>query len=215
VERTAEELGRAFPGTPVVVSRAQRSLPEVGTAPVLVLATPGIEPVAPGGYAAAVLLDGDVLLERPDLRAAEEALRRWSAAAALVRPATAGGVVVVCADPQNPAVQALVRVDPAGHAERELGERTELGLPPAVAAATVTGAPSAVNGLMGHLRVPGGTEILGPVPVAEPETRPAASGPGAPTPEPVVRALHQAAAIRSARREPGVLRIRVDPRDIG
>ncbi len=93
------------------------------------LATPGVEPFAPGGYAAALLLDGDALLNRPDLRAAEEALRRWRAAAALVRPASQGGAVVLSADPAAPAVQALVRGDPAGHAARELAERRELGCP--------------------------------------------------------------------------------------
>ena len=54
--------------------------------------------MADGGYAAALLLDGWALLGRPDLRAAEETLRRWLAAAALVRPAPAGGRVVVLAD---------------------------------------------------------------------------------------------------------------------
>ena len=42
------------------------------------VATPGAEPVAEGGYAAVVLLDTWMLLARADLRAAEEALRRWS-----------------------------------------------------------------------------------------------------------------------------------------
>ena len=94
------------------------------------MATPGAEPVADGGYAAALLLDGWALLGRPDLRAVEEALRRWMGAAALVRPAADGGRVVVLADSGHPAVQALVRWDPATLAERELAERAELHLPP-------------------------------------------------------------------------------------
>ena len=61
------------------------------------------------GYAAALLLDGWALLGRPSLRAAEEALRRWLNAAALVRPA---GPVVVLAEASLPAVQALIRWDP-------------------------------------------------------------------------------------------------------
>ena len=56
----------------------------------LVVSTPGAEPVAEGGYGAALLLDGWALLGRQDLRAAEDALRRWMAAAALVRPGRAG-----------------------------------------------------------------------------------------------------------------------------
>ena len=84
--------------------------------------------MADGGYGAALLLDGWALLARADLRAGEEALRRWFAAAALVRPARRRRVVVV-ADRGLAAVQALVRWDPAGLAERELAERAELRLP--------------------------------------------------------------------------------------
>lgn len=232
VERTAEELGRAFPGATVVVSRADRELPRVPPGRTLVLATAGVEPVPGpdvGGYAAAVLLDGDASLERPDLRAGEEALRRWRAAAALVRPAREGGLVVVSADPTATAVQALVRCDPPGFAARELAERAELGLPPAAAVATVTGPPDAVRSMLDLVQLPPGTAVLGPVPV---EPRP---GPGtpqisaAPGEQPVravlraalefraalATALAQAAAVRSARREPGVVRVHLDPRDLG
>ena len=55
---------------------------------------------AAGGYGAALLLDGWALLARPDLRVAEETLRRWLGAAALVVPHTDGGRVVVVAEPR-------------------------------------------------------------------------------------------------------------------
>ena len=84
--RTAEELGRAFPGSRCG-PRAAPNHPRGAGAPAVVVATPGAEPRAAGGYAAALLLDGWALLGRPSLRAAEEALRRWLNAAALVRPA--------------------------------------------------------------------------------------------------------------------------------
>jgi primosomal protein N' (replication factor Y) len=57
--RTAEELGRAFPGKPVVTSSGDRVLATVPDSKALVVATVGAEPVADGGYAAALLLDGD------------------------------------------------------------------------------------------------------------------------------------------------------------
>ena len=44
-----------------------------------------------GAYGAALLLDGWAMLSRPDLRVAEETLRRWMGAAALVVPAADGG----------------------------------------------------------------------------------------------------------------------------
>src|SRR2546427_11965476 len=91
-----------------------------------------------------LLLDGWALLTRPDLRAAEETLRRWANAAALVRPAAAGGRVVVGADGGLAVVQALLRWDPGGYAARELAERAELGFPPAVRFPSLTRGPPAL-----------------------------------------------------------------------
>ncbi|WP_333771904.1 primosomal protein N', partial [Streptomyces sp. IBSBF 2435] len=165
--RTAEELGRAFPRVPVRTSGRDAVLASVGAAPALVIATPGAEPVADApGYAAALLLDGWALLNRPDLRAGEEALRRWAAAAALVRPAGEGGTVLVLAEPTLRPVQALVRWDPAGHAVRELAERAELRFPPVSRMASISGPAGAVAELLALVRLPEGTDLLGPVAVA-------------------------------------------------
>ncbi|MDQ0756342.1 primosomal protein N' [Arthrobacter sp. B3I4] len=142
--RTAEELGRAFPGKPVVNSSGDRVLATVPDTKALVVATVGAEPVAAGGYAAALLLDGDSLLRRENLRAGEDAVRRWFNAAALVRPASEGGLVVITAE-DTAGVGALLRWDPAGYAGRELALRQELSLPPAVRIASITGRRSAVG----------------------------------------------------------------------
>ncbi len=129
----------------------------------MVIATPGAEPIAAGGYGAALLLDGPAMLGRPDLRAAEETLRRWMAAATLVRPASAGGRVIVGTDASVPVVQALIRWDPEGHAAAELAARRELGFPPAVAMASIEGDEHSVLAAVDRLVVPPGGEILGPV----------------------------------------------------
>jgi primosomal protein N' (replication factor Y) len=142
--RTAEELGRAFPGQPVITSSGDRVLASVPDTTALVVATVGAEPVAAGGYAAALLLDGDSLLRRENLRAGEDAVRRWFNAAALVRTAPDGGLVVITAD-DAAGVGALLRWDPAGYARRELDLRQELQLPPAVRIASVTGGRTAVG----------------------------------------------------------------------
>ena len=136
--RTAEELARAFPGAPVVVSAGAATINSVPPRPALVVATPGAEPQVDGGYAAAVLLDGWVLLGRPSLAAAQEALRRWLNAAALTAPGSAGGTVILVAEAALPVAQALIRWDPVTHAERELAEREALGFPPAVRMAAVS-----------------------------------------------------------------------------
>jgi primosomal protein N' (replication factor Y) (superfamily II helicase) len=163
--RTAEELGRAFPGTPVVVSGGASVVEMVPSAPALVVATPGAEPRADDGYAAAVLLDGWALLGRPSLRAAEEALRRWLNAAALVRPGASGGAVTVVAEAALPAVQALIRWDPVTHADRELAEREALRFPPAVRMAALSGPGRAVAELLAAAVLPPEADILGPIPL--------------------------------------------------
>ncbi|MEV4559189.1 primosomal protein N' [Kitasatospora sp. NPDC049285] len=218
--RTAEELGKAFPRVPVRTSGRDAVLAAVPAGPALVISTPGAEPVAEGpGYAAALLLDGWALLNRPDLRAGEEAVRRWLSAASLVRPAGEGGVVVVVGEPSARAVQALVRWDPAGHAGVELDEREELRFPPVSRMASVTGTAGAVADLLGLLRLPDGADVLGPVPVygadrgegVERALVRVAPGQGAA----LAAALKAAQIARLALRGAETVRIRVDPTDIG
>lgn len=212
--RTAEELGRAFPALPVRTSGRDEVLTEVPATPALVVATPGAEPTVPGGYAAAVLLDGWALLGRADLRAAEEALRRWCNAAALVRPAAEGGQVVVLADAALPAVQALIRWSPAAFAERELAERRELGFPPAVTMASVTGDPERVREFLAQLDLPEAAELLGPVPVGTDGTERALLRIRRAAARELSAALKAASAARSARREEKSVHVRVDPLDV-
>jgi primosomal protein N' (replication factor Y) len=230
--RTAEELGRAFPGATVRTSGGSAPvLDRVAGRPDLVVATPGAEPPADGGYGAALLLDGWAMLSRPDLRVAEETLRRWMAAAALVAPAADGGRVVVAADAGLPPVQALIRWDPAGHAAAELAERAEVGFPPAVRMASVEGAATAVaevvDALLGSDLIAGlgppDADVLGPVeldpepggdPTAPPRERalirvPRAQG------RALAAALAAVAARRSARKATDPVRVRLDPPEVG
>ncbi len=211
--RTAEELTRAFPSVPVLTSDGTAVLASVTANPAIVVATPGAEPVAQTGYSAAVLLDGWALLGRASLRAAEEALRRWMNAAALVRPAAAGGTVIVVADQSQPAVQALVRWDPATFADRELAARAELRFPPAARMAALTGTQDTVQALLAVTALPADAEVLGPVPGGEQDPElirylvrvPRSEG------AELAGALHAGQATRTARKEPGQLRVQLDP----
>ncbi|WP_186296329.1 primosomal protein N' [Mycobacterium tilburgii] len=222
--RTAEELGRAFAGTPVIASAGDAVVAEVAARPALVVATPGAEPHADGGYGAALLLDTWALLGRQDLRAAEDALWRWMSAAALVRPR--GGVVTVIAESANQTVQALIRWDPVGHAEAELTGRGEVGLPPAVHMAAIDGSAAAVTALLEAARLPDGAELLGPVDLPPGVCRP----PGTPTGLPVSRmlvrvrredglelatSLRRGIGVVSARQENKPVRVQIDPLQIG
>ncbi|WP_149178998.1 primosomal protein N' [Streptomyces sp. TRM49041] len=228
--RTAEELGRAFPAVAVRTSGRDHVLDAVPDRPALVVSTPGAEPVADGGYAAALLLDGWALLGRPDLRAAEDALRRWIDAAALVRGQGEGGTVVVVAEPTLRPVQALVRWDPVGHALRELAERAELGFPPVSRMAAVSGPPEAVAEFLAAAELPSDAEVLGPVPLRR-TTPGGPRRPGDPPPgelwerallrvppgtgAALAAALKTAQASRLTRAGAAPVRIRVDPPDIG
>lgn len=224
--RTAEELGRAFPGTTILTSGGDAVVTEVPAQPAVVVATPGAEPRVSGGYGAALLLDGWALLGRQDLRASEDALRRWMAAATLVRDRNDGGVVAVVAESAIPTVQALIRWDPVGHAESELDSRAEVGLPPAVHLAAIDGAPEAVAALLGAAQLPDQADVLGPVELPAGARRPASnSGDGVVSRMlirvPRTRGLELAAALRratgvlSARRDQQPVRVQLDPLHIG
>ena len=201
-------------------------LAEVDAEPALVVATPGAEPVAVEGYASVVLLDTWLMLARPDLRTDEESLRRWLAAAARARPADRGGRVVAVGDPGHPALQALVRWDPAGFAHREMIERQSAHLPPASRLATLTGAPGDVESALDLLELPAGAEVLGPVPVPGPSGSPGPSGPSVEEQSRVVLRVPRAVGaalsatlvrmqgVRDARKLPGV-RVQVDPVGLG
>jgi primosomal protein N' (replication factor Y) len=208
--RTAEELGRAFPGTTVRTSGRDEVLDHVPGEAAVVVATPGAEPTAEGGYGAVLLLDTWALLTRADLRAAEETMRRWLNAAALARPGQEGGRVVVVADGGLAPVQALLRWDPGWFAARELVERRELGFPPAVRMASVTGKAEAVAELLSAAKLPDSAELLGPVPADDDEERMLVRVTRGRAAE-MARALHEASAVRSARKAALPVRVEVDP----
>ncbi|OBI87715.1 primosomal protein N' [Mycobacterium asiaticum] len=228
--RTAEELGRAFPGTPVVTSAGDAVVSEVPDKPALVVATPGAEPCAADGYGAALLLDTWALLGRQDLRAAEDALWRWMSAAALVRSRRAGGVVTVVAESSLPTVQSLIRWDPVGHADGELTARAEVGLPPTVHIAALDGPADAVTALLDQARLPQqeglDAELLGPVDLPAGARRPAGMAADVTVIRMLVRvrrdqglrlaaALRAAVGVLSARQTQAPVRVQIDPLHIG
>jgi len=213
--RTAEEVGRAFSGARVLTSGGERVLATVPDQPAIVVATPGAEPVAEGGYAAVLLLGTWLLLGHVGLRTEEEALRRWSNAVGLVRP---GGRALLIGEPALPVVQALVRWAQPGFAGREADTRAEAHLPPASRLATVAGSAGAVDDALTLLRGPVGMEVLGPVRLdegraqGEEQWRAVVRAPRTRGAE-LSAALGELQRLRAARKlEP--VRIQVDPAEI-
>jgi primosomal protein N' (replication factor Y) len=134
-ERTADELGRAFPGIRVIVADGAHPLTEVDARPALVVATRGAEPIASGGYRAVILLDGDRMLLADDLRIGESCLRWWSNAAALAAPGAPVHLVGVA----GPVARALATWTQPAYARAELADRSPLRMPPTVRVAALEG----------------------------------------------------------------------------
>ena len=162
-QRTADELGRAFPGTRIVVADGSRPLDEVPARPSVVVATRGAEPSVPGGYACVLLLDGERMLAREGLRVQEDVLRFWTGAAA--KGAPGAEVYLVGVGGRLATAMALWRLD--GPAHDELVDRRALHFPPAVRVATLTGTDEAVTAAVEALGDATVGDVLGPVPVPD------------------------------------------------
>lgn len=166
-ERTADELGRAFPGTRVIVADGDHPVAQVDARPALVVATRGAEPRADGGYRAVILLDGDRMLMADDLRIGESCLRWWSNAAALAAP----GAPVHLVGVTGGVARALATWTQPAYARSELAERAPLKMPPTVRVAALAGTAAEVNGAIDAVRtaVPdlAADAILGPLPPTE------------------------------------------------
>jgi primosomal protein N' (replication factor Y) len=204
-ERTAEELGRAFPGVPVTFSQADHMIDRVKNRPAIVVATAGAEPIADGGFAAAVILDAGNRYVR--LTQAEDAVHRWFSVAMRARP---DAPIFVTAAESDPGVQALLRWDAPWFAARELVERESARLPPATRLAVIRGARADIEAVVADLTCT--HVVLGPVEVEDTwrviVIAPRSEGTAFTT------QLRHSAMTRSAHRGSGAISIHVDPRDI-
>ena len=205
--RTAEELGRAFPGIAVRNSSSDHILRDVDSRPAIVVATAGAAPVAQGGYAAAILLDGNSMLSRPDLGANQETYAKWNECVSLVR---ADGEVVVVADSELPAVQALIRHDPAGFAAREFEQRTQVQLPPAVRLAVLSGAQTDIDEAIQMAAFSDDVEVRGPVPGKDGQVRMLVTVDKQGGLK-LAETLKAVTAARSAKRKGAQVNVRIDP----
>ena len=164
--RTAEDLGRAFPNTRIIVADGERPILEVDDEPALVIATRGAEPIAAGGYRAVLLLDGESMVARESLRVGEDCLRWWSNAAALA--ARRAPIVLVGVGGALASTLATWRQPDYAHSELE--DRRALRFPPAIRVATVTGPPESVAEAISTVPVDA-VDILGPVDIGDGSVR--------------------------------------------
>ncbi|MET0198393.1 MAG: primosome assembly protein PriA, partial [Rhodococcus fascians] len=118
---------------------------------------------------------------------------------------------------------------PVGHARSELDERVDVRFPPAVHVAAVDGTTAAITALVESAELPAETEVLGPVELPDGQRLPAGGGEdrlpgdvqrillrvprragGA-----LARALADAQAASSARKNTEAVRVQIDPIRIG
>ena len=152
--RTAEEIGKAFPGTGIVMSGSQASegiVDSVSGKPRIVVATPGSEPAAQGGYRAALVLDSRFL--RGDGPGSEiEFVRRACRIVARVRPAREGGHVMFAGGIDPVFLRMLNTWGQPDFAAGLYAQRRELKLPPSAFWLAVTGESRSVRTYLGVLR---------------------------------------------------------------
>jgi primosomal protein N' (replication factor Y) len=166
IDRAAEEISRAFPGYPIIISAGDVIKSSVESKSSLVFATPGAQPMVQGGYAAVVILDAMRFFAHTDINGQERARELILETASLIQEK---GRVLLVIDEVHPIIAALTRWNVAPLLKRELGEREELQLPPYLASVVLVmdsvTAPQIFSGLKKALaegRVPSSTRIFGP-----------------------------------------------------
>lgn len=166
IDRAAEEISRAFPGYPVILSAGEVIKEQVQSKPSIVLSTPGAQPLVDGGYSAVVVLDAMRFFAHTDISSQERARELLLETSSLINKS---GKVLLVIDESHPIVSAIARWNIAPLLKRELADRQELMLPPTVASAVIVTAaqvaPQIVVGLRKALsegRIPESVRIFGP-----------------------------------------------------
>jgi primosomal protein N' (replication factor Y) len=152
-------------------------------------------------------------LRRIDLRAEEESYRRWQYVVSLVKPET--GRVVVVADESKPIMQALIRHDAIGFADRELQLRKSAQMPPAFGVIEVRCDEGMWLDAAQTINLPPDARVLGPVLTKEnnpkiPDERVLITCPRSIAPQ-VTKEIRLVIAKRTASKSKGKFHAKVDP----
>ena len=175
-ERYAEQLARAFPGTPLI--RMDRGAAEAGPrtwsgSGIYVTTWFGTKTGLRPPVALVGVLDADALTRRVDFRAAEHAHHALAEMAQWAGPAAAGGRLVVQSDdPNHHSIQAVVRGDYSFFLARELELRRELAYPPFTELVKVSAMGASAAGLIesaAEVALKQRARVLGPIEAPYPE----------------------------------------------
>jgi primosomal protein N' (replication factor Y) len=175
IERASEEISRAFPGFPVLISSGDVIKESIDPKPSLILATPGAQPRVSGGYSAVVVLDATRFFSHTDIRTQERAREILFETSALI---SEKGKVLLIIDEVHPIVSALTRWNVVPILKRELAERREINQPPYVASTLMimgeaegVAISAGLKRAVSDHRLPQSIQVFGPTPVAKEQSK--------------------------------------------
>jgi primosomal protein N' (replication factor Y) len=155
--RWATQLGKSFPGVTVrEVTSEERNL-VVKDSKQIIVATPGVEPIARNGYSAVLVIDGYTTLGRDSLRSSEDALRSWLTALAFMRSSGEAGIIGLTDEVERAFTLGVVEEVVAAI----LAEREALGFPPARRVLSAIGKGELLYDLQKRLSECDGAKVLG------------------------------------------------------
>lgn len=143
-EKIVEELGKAFPKIAIYSSTGDKVISSIDNSPAIVVSTFGVEPEIIVGYAGAVLLNGEALLNRALIRAEEELRFRWFKLATKVR---SSGFIYLSLPVSHSLSQALIGDNVMRAIRAESVERQAVSLPPYVRIIQISGEERSISGL--------------------------------------------------------------------
>lgn len=135
IDRFHEEIGRAFPNTPIQLSSAPNILEDIAEKTRIVIATTGSIPGGTKEYSAVVLLEGQRFLAASTSRFEELVYESFFEAAAHVSQM---GSVLIVLDTFHPLVAAITKWNPGTLVRKILRENEEAFLPPFSSIAVLT-----------------------------------------------------------------------------
>ena len=158
IERLAEEIGRALPKIPLLVSSGTKQIRLMPKGNHIVLATAGSEPQ--DLYAAVILLDGERIVNRPFLRSEELARHTWFS---ILNRSLDLAEVFISLPNKHPLTQSLLRSDSSYLVKQILKERKTAKLPPFFRMAVVTGIKKDISKFSENLKSATTYEVNGPI----------------------------------------------------
>lgn len=153
--RTVSELGKAFPQTLISEATADKQPSKILSSKHIVVSTPGSSPIAPGGYAAVLILDCDIWLASHSLQAEQIAIRDWMEAIELLSDT---GRAVIAGVPAQLG-QAITLSQHRQLAKVAYRDAVALSLPPAVRVAQLEATSEVMVSLLEELRALGAQEL--------------------------------------------------------